>query len=316
MNVFLVNLHNLIVIKTLEMVAAFLGIFGAFLIALALLKRYDRQARRALWRNYVAWLFILPVLFIPLMAGRLAWIGLVLVVSLLCFREFGCATGLWRDRAFMLAAVTCIVGIFYPVAVCWYGLYLVMPIYATLILLTVPLARDTFEHMIQRTCLAVLGVVYFGWFFSHLAYLIHLENGVGHVVFVFLLTELNDVCAFSVGKAIGRHPLSPRISPGKTIEGSLGALVGTIGFAFFLRYAVPEFSTTHLVLIAALISITGTLGDLTMSFIKRDLGIKDMGKVIPGHGGLLDRFDSLIFVAPVFFHFTVYFYPWLLPTMR
>jgi phosphatidate cytidylyltransferase len=191
-----------------------------------------------------------------------------------------------------------------------------MPIYATLILLTVPLSRDAFEHMIQRTCLSVLGVLYFGWFFSHLAYLIHLENGIGHLLFVCLLTELNDVCAFSAGKAFGRHPLSPRISPKKTIEGSLGALLGVIGFAFVFRYAVPEFSTGHLMLIAALISITGTFGDLTVSFIKRDLGIKDMGKVIPGHGGILDRLDSLIFVAPVFFHFTVYFYPWLLPTTR
>lgn len=310
------SLRNPLVARTLWMIGILLAAFAAYLLMVALVKRSDPAARRSLIRNYLAWFFILPVIGLPLLSGPLAWIGLVWLLSLASLREFGCATGLWKDRAFMWAAAACITGIFYPAAVRWYGLYLVMPIYGILILLTVPLARDAFEHMIQRTCLAVLAVVYFGWCLSHLAYLLHLENGIGHVLFILLLTELNDICAFSAGKLFGRHQLIPHISPNKTIEGSLGAIAGIIALAFMFRYLVPEFTTPHLVLIAVLIAITGTLGDLTMSFIKRDLGIKDMGKVIPGHGGVLDRLDSLIFVAPVFFHFTVYFYPWLLPTGR
>lgn len=316
MNPILRNLHNPVVSKTLWIVGALLGLFAVYLVFVALVKRSDRQARGSLFKNYIAWFFIIPVVVLPLLAGSLAWTGLVLLLSLISLREFGCATGLWRDRYFMWAAAACIVGIFYPVAVQWYGLFLVMPIYATLILLTVPIARDVFEHMIQRTCLAVLAVLYFGWFLSHLAYLLHLQNGIGHILFVLLLTELNDICAFSTGKLFGRHKLIPHISPNKTIEGSLGSMVGVVGLAFVFRYLVPEFTTVHLVLIAGLISMTGTFGDLAISFIKRDLGIKDMGKVIPGQGGILDRLDSLIFVAPVFFHFTVYFYPWLLPTTR
>lgn len=311
MNTFLANLQNPIVSKTLGILGVLLVGFGGYLFLASVLKLQDREQRRNLLRNYLAWFFILPVLLIPLLAGPAAWIGLVLVLSLVCLREFGCATGLWRDRYFMWVAAGCLAGIFYPVIVRWYLLFVVMPIYTTLILLAVPLARDAFEHMIQRTCLSVLAVLYFGWFLAHLGYLIHIDNGIGHVLFVLLLTELNDVCAFSIGKVFGKHKLSPRISPNKTVEGSLGALLGVIGFAFAFRYLIPEYSTFHLVLIAALISMTGTFGDLTISFIKRDLGIKDMGKVIPGHGGVLDRLDSLIFVAPVFFHFTVYFYPWL-----
>lgn len=311
MSPFAVNLQNPIVTKTLWIIGILFVAFGGYLLLLSAFKRQDREQRRSLFHNYAAWVFIIPVLLIPLLAGPAAWVGLVLVLSLVCLREFGCATGLWRDRYFMWAAAGCILGIYYPVAAHWYSLFVVMPIYATLALLTVPLARDAFEHMIQRTCLAVLAVLYFGWFLAHLAYLIHIENGIGHVLFLLLLVELNDICAFSVGKALGKHRLSPRLSPNKTVEGSLGALVGVIGFAFVFRYAVPEYSMFHLILIAGLISITGTFGDLTISFIKRDLGIKDMGRVIPGHGGILDRLDSLIFVAPVFFHFTVYFYPWL-----
>jgi len=134
-----------------------------------------------------------------------------------------------------------------------------------------------------------LAVLYFGWCFAHLAYLIHLQHGIGHVIFVLVLTELNDIAAFCIGKAIGKHPLSPRISPNKTIEGSLGALLAVLGFAGLFRFAVPEFSTPHVLLAAALISLTGTFGDLTISCIKRDLGIKDMGRLIPGQGGVLDR---------------------------
>lgn len=311
MSPFLTNLQNPLVTKTLWIAGGLLAGFAAYLLAVSVIKHHDHEQRRGLFRNYVVWFFILPVLLVPLLVGSAAWVGLVFLLSLIALREFGCATGLWRDRTFMWVAAACIAGIYYPVLVRWYSLFVVMPIYATLVLLTVPIARDAFEHMIQRTCLAVLAVLYFGWCLSHLAYLIHIENGMGHVLFVLLVTELNDICAFSIGKAYGTHPLSPRISPHKTVEGSLGALAAAIGFAFLFRYLIPEYSTPHLVLIAALIAITGTLGDLSISFIKRDLGIKDMGKVIPGQGGILDRLDSLIFVAPVFFHFTVYFYPWL-----
>ncbi len=311
MTPFIANLQNPIVVKTLWIIGVLLVAFAAYLILISAIKGHDWEQRRNLLRNYLAWFVIIPILLVPLLAGPAAWIWLVLVLSLICLREFGCATGLWRDRYFMWVAAGCIAGIFYPVIVHWYLLFVVMPIYTTLILLTVPLARDAFEHMIQRTCLSVLAVVYFGWCLAHLAYLIHIENGIGHVLFLLLLVELNDICAFSIGKALGKHQLSPRLSPNKTVEGTVGALIGVIGFAFLFRYAVPEYSSFHLVVIAALISITGTLGDLTISFIKRDLGIKDMGRVIPGHGGILDRLDSLIFVSPVFFHFTVYFYPWL-----
>lgn len=299
------------IIKTVWLIVGLLFIMPVYLAVVAVVCRKTREEIRGMAYNYVAWFFILPVILVPLLAGKGPWIILVLVLSLICFWEFSCATGLWRDRAFMWIASACIAGIYYPVAVRWYGLFVVVPIYTTLILLTIPLARDVFEHMIQRTCLSILGVLYFGWLFSHLGYLIHIENGIGHLLFLLLLTELNDISAFGIGKAFGKRRLSPQISPNKTIEGSLGALLAVIGFAFVFRYLVPEYSVFHLVLIAALISITGTFGDLTISFIKRDLGIKDMGKVIPGQGGVLDRLDSLIFVAPVFFHFTVYFYPWL-----
>ena len=307
------GLRDPVIVKALGRVGALFLAFAAFAFFLVVVKRARWEEVRSILKNYLAWLFILPVLFIPLLAGGRIWIGAVAVLSLVAFREFACATGLWRDRLVMWVATACIAGVFYPVAARWYVLFLVMPIFATLVLLTVPLGRDRFDGMIQRTCLALLGVIYFGWCLSHLGYLIHLKHGMRHDLFVVLLTELNDIAAYHIGKAIGVHPLSPRVSPHKTVEGTLGGLAAVGGLAFFFRGLVPEFSTAHLLLVAILIAIAGTLGDLAISFIKRDLGLKNLGKLIPGQGGVLDRFDSLIFVAPVFFHFTVYFYKDLLP---
>jgi phosphatidate cytidylyltransferase len=132
------------------------------------------------------------------------------------------------------------------------------------------------------------------------------------ILLMLLLTvELNDVFAFIAGKLIGRRQLVPLTSPNKTIGGALGALVltGTLAavIGHFVFLGGPMDSPLLLLGLGLIISVAGQLGDLMLSSIKRDLGIKDMGRVIPGHGGILDRFDSLILVAPAVFHYVGYF---------
>jgi phosphatidate cytidylyltransferase len=123
--------------------------------------------------------------------------------------------------------------------------------------------------------------------------------------------ELNDVFAFIVGKTLGRRKLIPNTSPNKTIAGAVGALVLTtllvMGIGPFVFQGTVLASWVHLAILGVLISILGQFGDLILSSIKRDLGIKDMAATIPGHGGLLDRFDSVILVAPAVFHYVNYF---------
>ena len=122
---------------------------------------------------------------------------------------------------------------------------------------------------------------------------------------------MNDIFAYCSGKMFGRRKLAPRTSPNKTVGGALGAIVLTT--ALFATLAHFIFAGTvldqpfHLIMLGVLLSLTGQWGDLVMSSIKRDLGIKDMAATIPGHGGLLDRFDSLIFVGPALFHYIGYF---------
>jgi len=143
---------------------------------------------------------------------------------------------------------------------------------------------------------------------SHLAYFISLpdlENfnagGRGLLLFIVFITEINDVFQFIWGKAFGKHKILPKISPNKTWEGFIGGLISTTIACYFLRFLTP-LTELESIIVGIAIATAGFNGDVVVSAIKRDLGIKDTGSLIPGHGGLLDRIDSLAFTAPVFFH--------------
>ena len=121
------------------------------------------------------------------------------------------------------------------------------------------------------------------------------------MLFIVFITEFNDVLQFTWGKLLGRYRIVPKVSPGKTWEGLIGGVVTTMVVGYFLRFLTP-FSETEVLIACGLIAVTGFIGDVIVSAIKRDIGVKDTGKAIPGHGGILDRIDSLAPTGPVFFH--------------
>jgi phosphatidate cytidylyltransferase len=140
---------------------------------------------------------------------------------------------------------------------------------------------------------------------SHLAYLLSLpisEGGRGLLLYVVFLTEMNDVFQFTWGKLLGRHKIIEKISPNKTWEGFIGGLLSTVLAAILLKFLTP-FTTNEAIGAGLLIACTGFVGDIIVSAIKRDFGLKDTGTVIKGHGGILDRMDSLIISAPFFFYY-------------
>lgn len=150
---------------------------------------------------------------------------------------------------------------------------------------------------------------------SHLAFLLSLPEldgfkagGRGLLLFVVFITEMNDVFQFTWGKLFGKLKVMPTISPNKTWEGLIGGVVTTTIVGYFLRFLTP-FSEIEALVICFSVAVTGFIGDVVVSAVKRDVGIKDTGDVIPGHGGILDRIDSLALTAPVFFHivFNLYF---------
>jgi phosphatidate cytidylyltransferase len=189
----------------------------------------------------------------------------------------------------------------------WYGFFVAVPVFAIALILLVPILRNRARGALQRMSLGIVGFVYIGWMFGHLGFLANAANAYGYVIYVVFATELNDIAAFTFGRLFGRHPLRSEISPKKTWEGALGALGVSMVLPWLLRFSFPDFGPWQLILTGLIVGIGGQLGDLSISVIKRDIGTKDMGALIPGHGGILDRIDSLIYAAPLFLHMANYY---------
>lgn len=154
-------------------------------------------------------------------------------------------------------------------------------------------------------------LIYSVLFMYHLTFIRGMENGVVLIFIPFLGAWIPDTFAYFSGMLFGKHKLIPSISPNKTVEGSVGAVIGCV-LLFFIYGIVVEYAaglTVHylpLLLLSALCGIFAQLGDLAASLIKRECHTKDFGNLIPGHGGILDRIDSLIFVAPLVYYFILY----------
>lgn len=144
---------------------------------------------------------------------------------------------------------------------------------------------------------------------SHISYLMSLapadDTAQGMIFFLILITQLNDVCQFIFGKLFGKRKISPVVSPNKTWAGLIGGITGSLVLGYFFRELLP-LTTAQVILLSGMIALFGFFGDLNISAIKRDLNIKDMSNLIPGHGGIMDRVDSLIFSNLVFFYLIYY----------
>ena len=155
---------------------------------------------------------------------------------------------------------------------------------------------------------SIFSIVYIALPFSLLVLLAGAENGRLWILFVLVLVWSNDTFAFCTGKLIGRHKLSPKISPGKSIEGAIGGLLGGVAATLvFNHYAGLGLEVWVTVVLAIALGILSILGDLFESLIKRGSGVKDSGSLIPGHGGILDRVDSMVFVVPALYYFLLWY---------
>lgn len=268
------------------------------------------------WQSYRGWLVMVPLVLGAIFLGRVAAIVFFTALAIFGCKEFARATGLYRDW-FMTG------GVYLGILACgatslvtdpllgvhgWYGLFIALPVYAIAGILIIPILRNRSQGQLQLLALAIVAFVYFGWMFGHLAFLANARHAYSYVLYLLFAVEINDVAAYVSGKLFGRHALRSNISPKKTWEGSLGALAVSLALPWLLHFTFPHFQARDLILTGLIVGVGGQLGDLAISVIKRDLGIKDMGAAIPGHGGILDRIDSLIYVAPLFFHMMRFFH--------
>jgi phosphatidate cytidylyltransferase len=172
------------------------------------------------------------------------------------------------------------------------------------ILLSQLIAGRDLKSGFVDTAVVAFGLFYIAWLLGHLILLRSLPEGSFLVFFLFLVTWANDTGAYYVGSLWGRHPMAPRISPRKTWEGFTGGLIGSVLAAFACRaWFLESLGQADALWLGLLIGIAAPLGDLCESVLKRSAGVKDSGAIIPGHGGILDRIDSLIFTTPTFYYY-------------
>ncbi len=296
----------------LAIVGGLLGIAGTLLT----LMTFAGKNVSSIWATYRGWLVMVPIVIGTIFLGRSATIIGITLLALFGFREFARATGLYADWLLTGTVYTgiALLGIVSHVIdprlndFGWYGMFMALPVYVIGAILLVPILRNRAKGQLQQVALAIVGFVYFGWMFSHLGFLANMPYAYGYLLYLVFAVEINDIAAFTFGKLFGRHKLREHISPNKTVEGTLGAVAVSMLLPWLLSFSFPHFDPLHLVLTGLIVGVGGQLGDLVISYIKRDIGIKDMGSIIRGHGGILDRVDSMIFVAPIFFHMVRWFH--------
>jgi phosphatidate cytidylyltransferase len=264
---------------------------------------------RAWW--VMAFLFVVAVT-----TGPLVSILLFAVTSFLALREFVtlAPTRPADHRALFWSFFVVMPLQYYLIWRQWYGLFsILIPVYVSIFLaIRAALAGDT-DRFLERTATTQWGLMICVYFVSYVPGLLMLripgyEGQTPQLIFfLVLVVQLSDVLQYVWGKALGKRRIAPSISPNKTWEGFIGGVVCATAVGTAVWWATP-FSPAAAAAMALVMTAMGFAGGLIMSAIKRDRGVKDYGALIGGHGGVLDRVDSLCFAAPVFFHLTRYFY--------
>lgn len=263
-----------------------------------------------------SWWWIMILLFGCLFLGKLASITLFMFISYLALKEFFSTVPTQHvDRSVLFWAYLSIPLQYYWVYTAWYGMFLVfIPVYVFLLLPFRRVLTQKAEGFTQAMGIIHWGVMLSVFCLSHIAFLLQVDthstasSGSSLVLLLLLTTQFNDIAQYICGKTFGKHKIIPQISPNKTWGGFIGGVICTTILTSQLAPLLSPFSVSQSLILGLIISSMGFVGDVVMSAVKRDLGIKDYSQLIPGHGGILDRCDSLIYTAPLFFHYYAYLY--------
>ncbi|HFD14183.1 MAG TPA: phosphatidate cytidylyltransferase [Epsilonproteobacteria bacterium] len=289
-------------------------IFVALVVATVLI--YTKFPTQELKDRINSWWIIIGFFILGAMLNTTMAMFFFGFLSYLALKEyFTLIPSRQTDRRVMFYAYLSIIPQYYFAGIQWYGMFIIwIPVFLFLLLpFRQVLIGDT-KGFLENTSRVQWGLMMFVFGLSHLAYMITLKPVVNHdvggtelVLYLVLLTELNDILQYLWGKSIGKRKIIPKVSPNKTVEGFLGAFVSITILALLFSFLTP-FTWLEALVAGMIISSAGFIGDVVISMVKRDIGVKDSGNMLPGHGGVLDRVDSLIYTTPLFFHYVYYLY--------
>ena len=257
-------------------------------------------------------IFAIAALICVVLAGDKIFGGVIFLLSIIAMREFlNCFNYTNYKPIKSIAYISTLL----PLVVLFKDNIIVdittigFVLYITILALSLPIIFKSSKYNIGDIAVTLFGILYIPFLFSFLTLTRELENGLYYIWMIFIGASVTDTFAYFVGCSIGKHKLAPKVSPKKTIEGAIGGLIGAVGvmslYGMYLNTNVSDINIPiiHFVIIGLIAAVVSQLGDLCASSIKRYVNIKDYGHILPGHGGILDRFDSIIFIAPI-----VYFY--------
>ncbi len=290
-------------------------VIGSF-ITTKKIKQNPEKDYTELKQRVISWWYMIGILFVCFSLGYTTIIVLFAVISFLALKEFFSIVPLRLiDRRVIFWVYLTIPIQYYWIAIQWHTMSLIfIPVYLFLFIPIRLVLLGEVKGFIRSVGILQWGAMLTIFCIGHLAMLVGLPatnpsaGGLGLVLFILLLTQFNDVMQYVWGKSFGKHKIIPKVSPNKTWEGFLGGIFSTSILASLLGMVLTPMPIWLSFIAGIVIAIAGFLGDVVMSSVKRDLSIKDCSTLIPGHGGILDRMDSLTFSAPLFFHFYYYLF--------
>ncbi len=299
----------------LSLAGLYLILVVAGVVILILKKIKPDQDFSELSKRVKSWWVLVTIFTLAMALSRNVSLGFFALISFLALKEYFSIIPTRRaDRRVLFWAYLSIPLQYYWVAQEWYGMFIIfVPVYMFLYLpMRMVLIGET-RNFLQAAGTLHWGLMMLVFSISHVAYLLVLPakdgfaaGGPGLVLFLVFLTQFNDVAQYIWGKLLGKTRIIPKVSPNKTQAGLIGGILTTTALAVLLAPLLTPLSLPLSVAAGLLISVAGFIGDVTISALKRDLGVKDSGTLLPGHGGVLDRVDSLTYTAPLFFHFIYY----------
>ncbi len=296
--------------------ATFGGILALLVVATvvtALLRRKGPAEKyRELSQRVNSWWVMVAVFAVAIVIDRALSVGFFALLSFLALKEYFSLIPTRRaDRRVLFWAYLCIPFQYYWVYRGWYGIFIVfIPVWVLLLVSARMVLIGETKDFLRAVGTIQWGVMLMVFALSHVPYLLMLwpTGGAALVLYLVLLTQLNDVSQYIWGKSFGKRKIVPTVSPNKTLAGLLGGIATTTVLAVLLAPLLTPLDRFDSIAAGLIIGAGGFLGDTTIGALKRDLGVKDAGTMIAGHGGVLDRINSLTYTAPLFFHFLRFYY--------
>jgi phosphatidate cytidylyltransferase len=254
------------------------------------------------WASIKSWLVAAPIMFI-VMGLPTPWPLICLTcLAILGAKIFFQIMGMFHRSYFVLICYAGIIGL----ATCIYfdreDIYNVMPMIVLGVACLVPLIRNSYKRMIQYMSLTLLAFIFLGWSFMHLGLIMKFPNGIYQLMYLIILTEFCDNTNLAVGRYIGGWRLFPSINPRRTVGSTAVSILLTLFLAGCMRFLLPDGADKYWLASGLIASLGGFLGDLVMTTVRRDAGMKTVGPFIIGRGDFLHRVDRLIFVAPIYYY--------------